>query len=121
MNIILLAIYIAGIMYFLVGIYAWRLTKPMHFWSGLKVREKDLKDVKKYNRANGIMWMVYASVYIVCALIAHAGYMLSALIVMIVGSSIGLIILMYTYIKIYDKYRIKMGEDLKKLEAKKLN
>lgn len=106
-NPLLIAILITGIMYIIVGIYAWKLSKPMHFWAGLRVKEKDIVDIKAYNRANGLMWITYALVYILCAILVLLGHMLWGLVVLIVGSSLGLIGLMYTYVRIYEKYRVK--------------
>ena len=46
-----------------IGIYAWRRTKPMWFWSGSSVREDEITNVKAYNRENGIMWICYSAVF----------------------------------------------------------
>ena len=43
-----------------IGIYAWRRKKPMWFWSGSTVEESEISDVAAYNRANGIMWLVFS-------------------------------------------------------------
>lgn len=43
-----------------IGIYAWKRKKPMWFWSGSSVKESEIRDIKAYNRANGIMWMIYS-------------------------------------------------------------
>ena len=34
-----------------LGIFAWRMQKPMWFWSGQAVGEDEIGDVKAYNRA----------------------------------------------------------------------
>jgi hypothetical protein len=41
-----------------IGIYALCSKEPVGFWAGVK--PKGVKDVKKYNRAVGILWLVYA-------------------------------------------------------------
>ena len=41
----------------ILGVYAWRRKKPMWFWSGSEVKEREISDVKAYNKANGIMWL----------------------------------------------------------------
>ena len=43
-----------------IGIYAWNRKKPMWFWSGKTVGEKEISDVHSYNRANGIMWLCFS-------------------------------------------------------------
>ncbi|MBO4472506.1 MAG: hypothetical protein J5765_01720 [Clostridia bacterium] len=46
-----------------VGIFAIRRKKPMWFWSGSEVRAESLTDVRAYNRANGVMWIVYSLLF----------------------------------------------------------
>jgi hypothetical protein len=46
-----------------IGIFAWKRKKPMWFWSGSTVSENDILDIPAYNRANGIMWIVYSLVF----------------------------------------------------------
>ena len=45
-----------------VGIYSIKRKDPMHFWAGSKVPPEKVSDIPRYNRANGIMWIVYALV-----------------------------------------------------------
>ena len=52
-----------GLLFTGLGIYAWRLEKPMWFWSGSTVRPDQITDVKAYNRENGIMWICYSLVF----------------------------------------------------------
>ena len=75
-----------------IGIYAWRRTKPMWFWSGSSVREDEITNVKAYNRENGIMWICYSAVF-------FAG------IVLAVGCLGGLPLLVIAYNRIYRKYK----------------
>ena len=46
-----------------LGIFAWKRKKPMWFWSGSEVRKEQIADVPAYNRANGIMWLVFSTVF----------------------------------------------------------
>ena len=46
-----------------IGIYAWRRKKPMWFFAGSTVEEREITDVTAYNRANGIMWISYSGVF----------------------------------------------------------
>ncbi len=88
-----------------IGIYAWRRKKPMWFWSGTEVKESEISDVPAYNRANGIMWVVYSVVYWIAAFSAIWSYVI-ALILVIAGSVIGIPVLIIAYRKIYKKYKI---------------
>ena len=47
-----------ALVFTVIGIYAYRRNEPMWFWSGSTVRREELSDVKGYNHANGIMWVV---------------------------------------------------------------
>ena len=63
-NIIWLVIMIPTSMLFTgIGIYAWRRKKPMWFYSGSTVGENEIEDIPRYNRANGIMWLVFSFVF----------------------------------------------------------
>ena len=46
-----------------IGVYAIKREKPMWFWSVTTVKEEEISDVKAYNRANGIMWLVFSCVF----------------------------------------------------------
>ena len=34
----------------------------MWFWSGSSVKENEISDIRAYNHANGVMWIVYSLV-----------------------------------------------------------
>ena len=87
-----------------IGIYAWRRTKPMWFWSGSSVREEEITNVKAYNRENGIMWICYSAVFWIGTIMgiwsaSTAGFVLA------VGCLGGLPILVFAYNRIYRKYK----------------
>jgi hypothetical protein len=87
-----------------IGVYAQRIDKPMHFWSGTKVDPKQITDVERYNHENGVMWKLY-SLWYVAAGLAQIWSMLVGVIILIGSCSIGLVLLILTYNKIYIKYR----------------
>ena len=81
------------------GLYSWRRRTPANFWSGEKIPSDAVSDVKKYNRANGLMWIIYGVLYLIPAImslcnVASAGI---ALAVLTFG---GLPILIFIYVKI---------------------
>lgn len=93
-----------GILFLSLGIYSVFRKKPMWFYSGTEVDEKDITDVVAYNRANGIMWMAFSAVYFISAILGifqlnAAAYVSS------IGSLAGIPILVFTYKKIYSKYK----------------
>ena len=87
-----------------IGIYAWRRTKPMWFWSGSSVREDEITNVKAYNRENGIMWICYSGVFWIST-IMDIGSVSTAGIVLAVGCLGGLPLLVIAYNRIYRKYK----------------
>ena len=93
-----------GILFSGLGIYAWNRKKPMWFWSGSTVQERELTDVKAYNRANGIMWIVFSLLFWFCAFAGFFG-MKAAGVILLVGCAAGLPALILTYRHIYKKYR----------------
>ena len=87
-----------------IGIYAWRRTKPMWFWSGSSVREDEITNVKAYNRENGIMWICYSAVFWISTImciwsVSTAGILLT------VGCLGGIPLLVIAYNRIYRKYK----------------
>lgn len=88
-----------------IGIYAWRRDKPMWFWSGSRVEEDELTNIAAYNRANGIMWIVYSLPYWVSTFIGIEDMELATDILLgWVLVSIPLLILVYRWI--YNKYSV---------------
>ena len=89
-----------------LGIFAWKREKPMWFYSGSTVKENEIADIPGYNRANGIMWVVFSAVFWIstclgCCNMAAGGVVLMA------GSIIALSLLPFIYSKIYAKYKRK--------------
>ena len=89
-----------------LGIFAWRRKKPMWFYSGSTVSEKEIADIPGYNRANGIMWLAFSAVFWISTVLGCCS-MAAGGIVLMVGSIIALPLLPITYSRIYKKYRRK--------------
>ncbi len=87
-----------------IGIYAWRRKKPMWFWSGSTVKESEISDIAAYNRANGIMWLVF-SLFMCVVTILGVMNIKTGGIVLIAGCIVGVPILPIVYGKIYRKYK----------------
>ena len=93
-----------------IGIYAWKRRKPMWFWSGSTVSESEISDIPAYNRANGIMWISFSAVFWISTALGlfhqeAAGIVLEA------GCLAGVPALIFTYQKIYKKYRVPKDGD----------
>ena len=93
-----------GLLFTGLGIYAWRLEKPMWFWSGSTVRPDQITDVKAYNRENGIMWICYSLVFWVTMFLGFRNIS-GAGIVLAVGCFGGIPLLAVNYNRIWKKYK----------------
>ena len=89
-----------------IGIFAWKRKKPMWFWSGSTVDESEIADIPAYNRANGIMWIVYSLVFWAGAILGVFQIDIAGIVVA-AGCLGGIPLLVLAYTKIYNKYRIR--------------
>ena len=88
-----------------IGIYAWTRKKPMWFWSGSEVKESEISDIKAYNRANGIMWIVFSLGFWISAFIGIWNESLAG-IMTATTCFVGIPILILVYKLIYKKYKV---------------
>ncbi len=89
-----------------IGIYAWNRREPMWFWSGTTVKAEEIRDVRAYNRANGIMWILFSLILWLSVLMSMLS-MKAGGYILIAGIPMGGIGLVLAYSRIYEKYRIK--------------
>lgn len=87
-----------------IGIYADKLEKPMWFWSGIEVDPTTITDVKAYNRANSRMWLWY-SVWYWIAGFAWIWSETAAIVALMLGCSVGIVLLVRAYLKTEKKYK----------------
>ena len=95
-----------AVLFYSIGVYAKRLKKPMWFWSGTEVDPAELTDVAQYNKANALMWKLYSMWFFLAALLRFWGFW-AAMTVFILGFAVGTPLLVFTYCKIYKKYKAK--------------
>ncbi|MDD5953467.1 MAG: hypothetical protein PUC32_07475 [Oscillospiraceae bacterium] len=88
----------------IIGIYAWNRKKPMWFWAGSTVEESEIADVSAYNRANGLMWLVF-SLPLWLSTFIELWNEIVALFLIAADCVIGLPVLMIVYKRIYTKYK----------------
>ena len=94
------------VLFYLIGIYAGHREKPMWFWAGSEVKEEEITDVAQYNRENGRMWKLY-SLWFLAAGLLNIWNSVAALIVLALSCTVGIAILVYTFLRIDKKYRVK--------------
>lgn len=95
---------VLGILFSGIGAYAWRRKDPMWFWSGTTVNPDTVSDIPAYNRANAIMWMIYALPYWAGALFSRSQPELASQFVGW-GATLGSLLLVPCYLLIRRKYR----------------
>ncbi|MBU3811947.1 MAG: hypothetical protein H9893_09890 [Candidatus Niameybacter stercoravium] len=104
--VILVICLICAVIFLGIGLYALKTKTPIHFWAGTVVKSEEITDIKAYNRANAIMWLVYGSLYIVAGILGFWSITLASI---LIGLSClpGLIILILVNRRIEKKYGIK--------------
>ena len=98
------AILPAALSFMGIGVYAMKRKKPMWFWSGSEVKAWQLRDVPAYNRANGIMWLVFSLGFWAAAILGCFHVPAAGILVM-VTCLLGIPGLLIAYNRIYKKYR----------------
>ena len=87
-----------------LGVYAWKRKKPMWFWSGSTVEESEISDISAYNKANGIMWIVFSAILWISTIFGSLNMKIGG-ITLIVGCILGVPALPIVYGRIYRKYK----------------
>lgn len=92
-----------GLVFYVLGIYASKTEKPMHFYSGTEIDTNTITDIKKYNQENALMWKVYSLCYFVSAIVGIWNTLL-CVILLIFSCSVGIVFLVIQYHRILRKY-----------------
>ena len=92
-----------------LGIYSLHAKKPVSLWAGTKINPADVSDIGKFNRAVGIMFLIYSIPWWlagVAGLLNDLGpaFAYLFLIILIIASSVGLWWLLNHYQKLYDEF-----------------
>lgn len=89
-----------------IGIYAEKREKPMWFWAGSTVDEANITDVKAYNKENARMWDLY-SMWFFASGVSHFFLPVLSVILLVLSCTLGIGILVATFIRIEKKYKVK--------------
>ena len=87
-----------------IGVFAKKTEKAMWFWSGSEVDPDTITDIKRYNAENAHMWFLYSLWYWIAGF-AWIRSVAAALIILVLGCSVGIVMLVRTYLKIEKKYK----------------
>ena len=99
---------IVGLLFIVMGIYCInsKKAKPFGFWANAEVA--DIKEVKKYNRALGILWCVYGFVFVLIGLPLLSGQNSGLIIITMLGTMfISIVAMIFYVVGIEEKYRKK--------------
>ena len=100
-----------GALFFGIGVYAGKLKKPMHFYSGSTVDPRTISNVPAYNRENGKMWKQFSVPFWMCGILAIGSFWadwcaVGYTILIFVGSLAGSVWLVLRYQRIRKKYAV---------------
>jgi len=93
-----------ALIFWLIALVAFKRRTPMHFWAGDIIDPKTIKDIPAYNRANGVMWLVYGVSYIVAGLVGFAS-IIASVVLLSLASTVGIAGLFVAYKRIHNKYK----------------
>lgn len=94
---------ILGLIFTIFGVYACHRKAPMWFWSGSTVHPHEIRDIPGYNRANGVMWLVY-SLFFWLAGILYFWFPSIAIALMVIALFPGFLVLIWNFYRIKRKY-----------------
>ena len=95
-----------AVLFYCIGIYAAKRKEPMWFWSGTEVKSCEITYVKQYNKENAIMWKSY-SLWFFASGVVSVWSKVAALVIFVAGFTVGLLLLVLAYKRIYKKYSLK--------------
>lgn len=104
-NIIFAAVcWLCSLIFWGIALWAFKRKDPMHFWSGSTVKPEEITDIPAYNRANGLMWTIYAISMVVTGILSLFSIKTGAVLLVIISIP-GTVVLIFAYYRIYKKYR----------------
>ena len=99
---------VVSLLFFGIGIWCFRADKPVGFFAGVPgPEEREIRDVPRYNRAVGKLWIVNGLLVELCGLPLLFGSQNSPVVLLTVLVVPVMIGMMIAYFKIEQKYRGK--------------
>ena len=87
-----------------IAIWAFKSKGPIHFWSGSTVSPEEITNIPAYNRANGLMWLIYTVCMVMIGIVSLFNIIIGVILLVIICVP-GTIALIIAYNVIYKKYR----------------
>ena len=107
--IMLVCTWCCGLLFYLIGHYGDKSTKPMHFWAGSEIDPRRISDVPAYNHANAVMWKLYAIPYWLAGVLSCFGllrevFIIAGTVMLFLAGFPGIPLLIRKYKQIEKKY-----------------
>lgn len=103
-NIIYFVSILACAMTFLaISVWAFTSKNPVNFWAGEKISADSISDIKKYNQAYGVMWLIFGLCWLITAVLGLFSLSIS-IVVLVVLNTVGLVTLILVNNKIRKRY-----------------
>lgn len=97
-------IWFCSLVFAAIALWAFKSRAPMSFWSGCEVKPEDIADIPAYNRAMGVMWLLFTVCWLATGLVTLLSIIWGvALLLFLCGP--GIIALIMAYKQIYNKYK----------------
>ena len=91
-----------AISFLATSIWSFVSKNPVNFWAGEKIPSDFVTDIKKYNHAYGILWLVYGLFWLIAAVLGL--FSLSISVALVIIDCVGIIILILINFQIRKRY-----------------
>lgn len=92
-----------SLVFVVIGIYGLRAKEVVGFWSNGKKPRVEEENVKAYNRAVGILWIVFAVIFMLLGLPLLAGDNSPLIVITLLGTLAEIVALMAVYVLVIEK------------------
>lgn len=92
-----------SLIFIVIGIYDLRAKEVVGFWANAKKPPVKEEDLKAYNRAVGVLWIVYAIVLMLLGLPLLAGDNSPLIVITLLGAIAEVVALMAVYVLVIEK------------------
>lgn len=96
-----------GLLFIGIGVFSLKSKKPVSFFTFYKVTENEVSDAKAYNKAVGILWVIYGVFWaLLGSLFIFLGETIGGIFIMFLSFP-SVIVLILVYLRIKGKYEVK--------------
>ena len=88
-----------------MSVIAFSKKKPINFWAGDYMKPDEIVDVTAYNRANGVMWLVFGLMFVVAGVVEIVWHEYLGMLLLLLLCVPGFLVLMLCYQFIHLRYQ----------------